>query len=144
MCLVAGKSTGGFKGGRPPYWFFFNHSLNDNRRGNDSLSFWRKDQVQIERAVSELNEILAPTDLLLFFFGEPEAKLHQSANQLPAVGGLLLHIKTDILSSVRKPQQYGPGLAEEQVPYAVMLAGAAKLLRVLEFKDRHARSQVRL
>jgi hypothetical protein len=26
----------------------------------------------------------------------------------------------------------------------VMLAGAAKLLRVLEFKDRHARSQVRL
>src|ERR1022692_4700621 len=39
MCLVAGKSTGGFKGGRPPYWFFFNHSLNDNRRGNDSLSF---------------------------------------------------------------------------------------------------------
>src|ERR1035438_9334922 len=177
MCLIAGKSTGGFKGGRPPYSFFFNHSLNDNRRGNDSLSFWlfaphdvidirdreamlfdaplprivkpfdtigRKYQVQIERAVSELNEILTPANLLLFFFGEPEANLHQGTNQIPAVGGLLLHIEIDILSGVRKPQQYGPRLAKEQVLYAVMLADTAKLLCVLEFKDRHARSQVRL
>jgi hypothetical protein len=39
-----------------------------------------------------------------------------------------------------KPQQYGPGLPEEQVLDAVMLADAAKLLRVLEFKDGHVRS----
>jgi hypothetical protein len=34
----------------------------------------RKNQVQIERAVSELNEILTPANLLLFLRGEPVSR----------------------------------------------------------------------
>jgi hypothetical protein len=61
-------------------------------------------------------------------------------SRFPAVDSFLLHIKVDILSGIRIPQQYGPGLPEEQVLDAMMLADAAKLLRVLEFKDGHVRS----
>jgi len=68
----------------------------------------REDQVQIKRAVSELNEILAPPNLLLFLLSEAEAQFQEGADQFSAVRGLLLNIEIDILGGVRKPQQYGP------------------------------------
>ena len=68
----------------------------------------REDQVQIEGAVSELNEILALPNLLLFPLGEPEIQFQKGANQFAAVRGLLLHIKIDILGGVRIPNRIAP------------------------------------
>jgi len=104
----------------------------------------REDQVQIEGAVSELNEILALPNLLLFLLGQPETQFQKGANQFAAVRGLLLHIKTDILGGVRISQQDCPGSSEEQVLYAAILEDTAKLLSVLEFKDCHVRAYSRL
>ena len=38
---------------------------------------WRKDQIQVKRAVTELYEILTQADLFLFPIGEPKTQLQQ-------------------------------------------------------------------
>lgn len=80
-----------------------------------------------------MDEVLTPADLLLFLFGELEAKLYQGIHQFHAVGGFHVKIK-----------RMAPEFAGKKVLDFVMAAGIAKFLRVHELKDRHAERQVRL
>ena len=63
-------------------------------------SIGSKHQVQVERPVSKLNEVLSPANLVRLLIGETESEFGQGGRQLFAVGGALLHKHIDILGGV--------------------------------------------
>jgi hypothetical protein len=73
----------------------------------------RKDQIQVERPVLQLHEVLAALDLLGLFLGQCEAELFQRGDEAAAVVRGLLDKQVGILRGVGEAEQDGAGLPEE-------------------------------
>jgi hypothetical protein len=98
----------------------------------------RKNQIQVEGAVLELDEVLSPQDFRGFPVGEIKAKLPQRGDDSGSIGGGFLDVEVGVLSGIRVSQQDRAGFAEEQVTDPVPGEDIADLLRLTVFKRGHS------
>src|SRR4051794_41151375 len=73
-----------------------------------------EDQVEIKRAVLELNEILASDDLRRSIVGDLESQISQRGDDRGSVLGQFGNKQVCILSGVGEPEQDRPGFPDEQ------------------------------
>jgi len=97
----------------------------------------REDEVEVERAVLELYEVLAPDDLLPLGRREVEPQLEEGGDQRRAVGRIPGDEDVRILCRVGEAEQDGARLAEEQVAHAVLRERIADLLGLAILKRGH-------
>src|SRR4051812_2218097 len=97
----------------------------------------REDQVEVERPVLELYEILAAFDLCRLLVVEGETQLAQRGHDGPAVVGTLLHEEVGVLSGVGEAEQNGAGLADEEIARAMAGESVADLLSLPVLKRAH-------
>jgi hypothetical protein len=82
---------------------------------------WRKDQIEVERAVFELNKIFASDDFSPGVVVEHEAKLKQGFDHAFAIFGRLRGEYIDILSGARIAEQNGAAFADEEILNACVI-----------------------
>src|SRR5208282_5468506 len=75
----------------------------------------RKDQVQIERAVFQLDKILSALDLAGFRFGEQEAQFAQSRRQSASVARRAVWEYVRVLRRVGKAKNDGARFSDEEI-----------------------------
>jgi len=93
-----------------------------------------EDEVQVERAVLGLHEILAALDISSLLIGEGKSELQECVDQSGAVLRGFLDEDVSVLGRVREAKKDRAGLAQEQVPYRVPGEGVAYLLSLGVFK----------
>ena len=96
-----------------------------------------KDQVHVERAIADLNEVLAAPNFVSILFGEREAQLLESTEEVLAVLSVLVHIESNVLCGIRITEQDCPGLSEEEIFHTMLRKYPAEFLRAFEFKGCH-------
>src|SRR2546422_2137313 len=89
-----------------------------------------EDEVQVEGAVLQLNEVLAALDLRRLLVRQLEADFSERENQGPAVRLALLDEQVRVLRRVGETQQDGTGLAQEQVVDVVAGGGNGGFFRL--------------
>src|SRR5438128_10958723 len=96
-----------------------------------------KDNVEVERAVLELHEILAAQNLGRLLVRECKAQFAQGRHQGPTILESLFHKKIGILSRVGKSKKNRAGFADEQVSDPVLSEPVSNLQRLAVFKRGH-------
>jgi len=97
----------------------------------------REDEVEVERTVLELDEVLSPEDLGRLGIGEGESQLADCGDQRRAVLGVAFDEQLGVLRRVWKPEEDGPRLADEEVPNAMTGESVADFLRLSVLKRGH-------
>src|SRR5262249_40094753 len=97
----------------------------------------REDEVEIERPVLELHEVLAALDLRGLLVGQFEAELAQGGDDRTAVLRALLHEEIRVLRGVGEAEEDGAGLADEEIPDALARERVADLLGLAVLKRAH-------
>ena len=97
----------------------------------------RKDQVEIEGTILELDEVLAALDFAGLLVRQGKAKFPESGHQCPAVLGRTFHKQVRVLGRIGKAEQDRAGLADEQVPHTMAAECIADFLRLAIFKCAH-------
>src|SRR5437899_370298 len=80
----------------------------------EPLNAWRKHQVEIERAVLQLNEVLAAPHFHRLRFRQHESQVLERAKQSLAVCFGPFHEQVRVLGCVRVSQQDRAGFANEE------------------------------
>src|SRR5438105_11874218 len=99
-----------------------------------------ENQIQVERPILELDEVLAPNDLSRLLLGQCETKLSQCVDERRAVLRITLNEDVGVLSRVWKTQQYRAGLPDEKIPHLVTGQCVPDFLRLSIFKFGHSRA----
>ena len=89
-----------------------------------------EDEIEVEGAVLELDEVFPTDDLGLRVFVEAEAESEEGGNHPPAVVLRAGWEEIDILSSAGKPKKNGAALADEEVIDAGGIKGLRDFLRL--------------
>ena len=88
----------------------------------------REDEVEVEGAVLELDEVLAAANLCGLIRCQREAQRDEGLDQGLAIGGTTLDEDVGVLSRVGEPEENGARLAEEQIADTVARERIAELL----------------
>src|SRR5262249_55721083 len=95
-----------------------------------------EDEIEIERTVPELDEVLAPLDLRCLRVLQHEAELAERRDQGASVRDGFLDEDVGVLGGVREAVEDRARLADEQIPDAVAREGVADLLCLGVVKSR--------
>lgn len=97
-----------------------------------------EDQVEVERAVLELHEVLASRNLPGLLDIEREPQFSQRGDDCATVLGALLHEKIGVLGGVGEAEQNGARFADEEIPHVVMREDVADFLGLPVLKRAHS------
>ena len=86
---------------------------------------WREDEVNVERAVLQLDEVFAAPDLGGLLGCQFKAQLLQGMDRGGPIAWRLLHVEVGVLCGVGKAVEDRSRLAQEQVGDAVPLQGVS-------------------
>ena len=73
----------------------------------------REDEVQVKRAVLELNKILSALDLIRLVVGQRESQFAERPDESTPVLRGPFHEEVHVLCGIRIPEQYCTGLSDE-------------------------------
>lgn len=97
----------------------------------------REDEVEVKRAILELDEILAAFDFGGLRVGQGESEFPQRWHQGRAILRGLFDEQVGVLGGVRETKQDGAGLAEEKKADTAPLEAVPDFLRLAVFKRGH-------
>ena len=99
-----------------------------------------KDEVQVEWAVLELDEVLATLDLFRLGIAEIELEIPQGEYDSLAILPALFSEDVGILSRIRKTQKDGTRLSQKQIPDFMLSHRIPNLFGLAIFKSAHNRA----
>jgi hypothetical protein len=106
--------------------------------GKSVDSVWRKDQIEIERAIFELDEILSTLDFRCLCVGQVETEVPQTGHQRVSVLRGLFYENIRVLSRIGESKKNSAGFPNEEIPTSVPRKDIPNFLRLTVFKRGHS------
>ena len=100
-----------------------------------------KDQIQVEGAILELNEVLSPFDFRGLLRGQAKSQIPKSGHERAAVRDRFLHVQICILRGIRKAEENRARLSDEQIPAPVARERLTHVRRLLVVKRGHSQAR---